>query len=200
MHGNLSVARLSTSDTALLVIDVQEKLLPKIDGAAALVRDIAFLIDCCRVLHVPAFVTEQYPKGLGSTIAELAKRLPADPPQKMAFSSCAVPTLTADFRADGRTKILVCGIEAHVCLMQTVLDLIAAEFIVFVAVDGIGSRYASDRQTAIRRMELAGAIPVTCEMAAFELTVMAGSPQFKEISRLVQQRMQAISADGANHE
>src|SRR5262249_47757934 len=185
--------RLSVLDTALLVIDVQEKLVPKIHDASALVRNIAFLLDGCRILGVPVSATEQYAKGLGGAVAELASRLPAERPDKLAFSSCAVPDIVDGFRRNGRPKILIAGIETHVCVMQTVLDLLALGFRVFVAVDAVGSRYVVDHETALLRMQQAGAIPVTSEMAAFELTTVAGTPQFKEISRLVQERMKALS-------
>src|SRR5262245_50477224 len=127
--------RLTAADTALLVVDVQEKLVPKIAGADALVRDIAFLIDACKLLGLPIVATEQYPKGLGPTVPALASRLPAERPEKLAFSSCAIPAVVDGFRRGGRPKVLVVGIETHVCVMQTVLDLLALDFRVFVAVD-----------------------------------------------------------------
>ncbi|HLW66854.1 MAG TPA: hydrolase [Gemmataceae bacterium] len=193
MAAALSPERLSVADTGLLVIDVQEKLLPKIDEPERLVRNIAFLIDACKLLNVPAWVTEQYPKGLGPTVPELAKRLPAERPDKVAFSSCAIASLVDGFHRAGRPNILVAGMETHVCVMQTVLDLIALSFRVFVAVDAVGCRYPIDHETALRRMEMAGAVPVTSEMAVFELTRVAGTSVFKEISRLVQERMKAIA-------
>jgi nicotinamidase-related amidase len=183
--------RLTRADTALLVIDVQEKLLPKIAGADAVVRNTAFLIDACKVLGVPVLATEQYPKGLGHTVAELAGRLPAPLPEKLAFSSCAVPAVVDAFRA-GRPKALLAGIETHVCVMQTALDLLALGVRVFLPVDALGSRYRIDHDTAIERMREAGATLVTSEMAVFELTGVAGTPQFKEISRLVQDRMKVL--------
>ena len=185
-------ARLTTADTALLVIDVQEKLVPKIAGADAMVRNTAFLFDVCKILGVPVFATEQYPKGLGQTVPELAARLP-DRPEKLAFSSCAVPAIIEGFRA-GRPKVLLAGIETHVCVMQTALDLLALGFHVFLPVDALSSRYRIDHDTAIQRMRDAGAVVVTCEMAAFELTGVAGTPRFKEISRLVQERMKSIAS------
>jgi nicotinamidase-related amidase len=185
--------RLTAADTALLVVDVQVKLVPKIRDATGLVRNIGFLLDVCTILGVPATATEQYVKGLGPTVPELAARVRVAQPDKLSFSCCAVPSLVDGFRRGGRPKILVAGIETHVCVMQTVLDLLALGFRAFVAVDAIGSRYAIDHETALRRLELAGAIPVTSEMAAFELTGAAGTPPFKEISRLVQERMKAMN-------
>ena len=181
--------QMSAADTALLVIDVQEKLMPKIPGSGTLVRDIAFLIDAARVLGIPVQATEQYPRGLGPTLPELARRLP-ERPEKVAFSCCAIPAVVETFRREARPKILLAGIETHVCVLHTVLDLLALDFRVYVAADAVGSRYRVDHDFALRRMEQAGAILTTSEAAVFEWVGQAGTPRFKEISRLVQERMQ----------
>jgi nicotinamidase-related amidase len=120
--------------------------------------------------------------------------LPAPLPDKVAFSCCAVTSLLTQFRASGSRTILIAGIETHVCVMQTVLDLLAQDFRVFVAVDAVGSRYAVDHDTALRRMEQAGAVLCSSEMAAFELTGQAGTPKFKQISQLVQERMKSLAS------
>jgi nicotinamidase-related amidase len=179
---------LTAPETALLVIDVQEKLMPKIPGAAALVRNIAFLIDGVRLFGVPVMATEQYPKGLGPTVAELAQRLP-ERPDKVAFSSCAIPSVAEGFRNMGRSRIVLAGIESHVCVLNTALDLLAADFRVYVAVDAVASRFAIDHETALRRLERAGAILTTVETALFEMTGGANHPRFKQLSALVQERM-----------
>ena len=184
-----SPARLTADEATILVVDVQEKLFPKIDNASALARNISFLLDAARVLNVPAIGTEQYPKGLGPTIPELGSRLRKPLPEKQTFSCCGIPGLVERFGAEGRRTVLVVGIETHVCVMQTALDLLAHGLRVFVAVDAVGSRCAVDHRAALRRMELAGAIPCTVEMAAFEFTRASGTPRFKEISKLVQERM-----------
>src|SRR5688572_5578738 len=116
--------KMSAADTALLVIDVQEKLIPKIQSASALIRNIAFLIDGARLIGLPVFATEQYPKGLGPTVPELAKRLP-ERPDKVAFSSCACTSVVDGLRRGARPKVVLAGIESHVCVMQTALDLLA---------------------------------------------------------------------------
>jgi nicotinamidase-related amidase len=185
------LTQMSAADTGLLVIDVQEKLVPKICNAPAMVRNIAFLIDAARILEIPVQATEQYPKGLGPTTAELAQRLP-DRPEKLAFSSCAVPSVVENFQRAGRPKVLLTGIETHVCVLHTALDLLGLGFRVYIAVDAVGSRYAIDHETALRRLEQAGAILTTSEASAFEWVGRAGTPQFKEISRLVQERMKAL--------
>jgi nicotinamidase-related amidase len=183
--------QMSAGDTGLLVIDVQEKLIPKICDARAMVRNIAFLIDAARIMEIPVQATEQYPKGLGPTTAELAQRLP-ERSDKLAFSSCAVPAVVENLQRAGRPKVLLAGIETHVCVLHTALDLLGLGFRVYIAVDAVGSRYAIDHETAVRRMEQAGAILTTSEGVAFEWVGQAGSPQFKEISRLVQERMKAL--------
>jgi nicotinamidase-related amidase len=182
---------MSAGDTGLLVIDIQEKLLPLIPSAAALVRNVAFLIDGARVLHMPIQATEQYPKGLGPTVADLASKLPPRA-EKVAFSCCAIPAVVEGFRTAGRPKVVLAGIETHVCVQQTALDLLALDFRVYIPVDAVGSRYALDHEQALHRLEQAGAVITTSESAVFEWVGVAGTPQFKEISRLVQERMKHL--------
>jgi nicotinamidase-related amidase len=184
--------RMSDADTGLLVIDVQEKLLPLIPGRAALVRDIAFLIDAAQLLGMTVQATEQYPKGLGHTVEPLATKLPHRP-TKIAFSSCAVAEVVETFHRQARPKVVLCGIEAHVCVLNTALDLLARDFRVYLAADAVASRFPVDREFALRRLEQAGAILTTVETCVFEWVGGAGHPKFKDISRLVQERMKAIS-------
>src|SRR5262245_17585715 len=124
--------QMSAADTGLLVVDVQEKLTAKIPAADTVVRNIAFLIDGARLLGVPVQATEQYPKGLGPTVPELVPRLP-ERPDKVAFSCCAVPGVVEGFRRGARNKVLLAGIETHVCVLQTALDLLAQDFRIYVA-------------------------------------------------------------------
>lgn len=180
--------QMAAGDTGLLVIDVQEKLIPLIPESARLIRNIAFLIDAARILQMPVQATEQYPKGLGATVGELAQRLP-ERPDKVAFSCCAIPSVVDNFRRAARPKILLAGIETHVCVQQTGLDLLALGFRVYIPADGVASRYTVDHEQALRRLENTGAIITTCESAVFEWIGAAGTPEFKEISRLVQERM-----------
>jgi nicotinamidase-related amidase len=182
---------MSAADTALLVIDVQEKLLPLIPDRAALVRNIAFLIDAARLLAMPVVATEQYPKGLGSTTAELAQRLP-ERPDKIAFSSCAIPSVVEGFRRAARPKVLLTGMETHVCVLHTALDLLNLDFRVYLAVDAVAARFALDHEIALGRLEQAGVILTTAETAMFEWVGGAGHPQFKAMSKLVQERMKGL--------
>jgi nicotinamidase-related amidase len=183
--------QMSAADTGLLIVDVQDKLMVKIPGAAALVRDIGFLIDATRLLEMPVQATEQYPKGLGPTVAELARRLP-ERPDKTAFSCCAVPSIVETFHRAARPKVVLAGIEAHVCVQQTALDLLALGFRVYLAADAVASRYVIDRKYALRRLEQAGAILTTAEACVFEWLGGSSHPRFKAVSALVQERMKAI--------
>ena len=181
--------QLSARESALLVVDVQEKLMVKIPGADAIVRNIAFLHDVAALLEVEIIATEQYPRGLGPTVAALAERLPHRP-EKLGFSCCAVPALADGLRAKGRRQVVLVGIESHVCVLNTALDLLAQGFQVYLAVDAMGSRYAIDHETALRRLECANAILTTVETCAFEWMGGANHPQFKAVSALVRGRMQ----------
>jgi nicotinamidase-related amidase len=183
----------SAADVGLLVIDVQEKLLPLIPDAAAVVRNAAFLIDAANLLGMTVQATEQYPRGLGPTAPELAKRLPHRP-DKTAFSCCAIPEVVETFRREARPKVVLCGIESHVCVLNTALDLLALDFRVYVAADSVASRFRVDHDFALRRLEQAGAILTTAECCVFEWVGGASHPRFKDVSRLVQERMQAINA------
>src|SRR5262245_10043520 len=180
--------QMSAADTGLLVVDVQEKLTAKIPPAPTLVRNIAFLIDGARLLGVPVQATEQYPKGLGPTVPELARRLP-ERPDKVAFSCCAIPGVVEGFHKAARPKVVLAGIETHVCVQQTALDLLGQDFQVYVPVDAVASRADVDHEYALRRLEKAGAILTTAETCVFEWLGTSKHPAFKEVSRLVQERM-----------
>jgi nicotinamidase-related amidase len=186
---------MSAADTALLVIDVQEKLIPQILDATAIVRNIGFLIDAVRLLGMPIQATEQYPKGLGPTVAELIAKLP-DRPDKTAFSCCAIPSVVETFHRAACPKVLLAGIETHVCVLHTALDLIALDFRLFIAVDAVGARYRIDHDVALRRLENAGAVLTTTEACLFEWVGGAKHPQFKAISALVQERMKVFPPAG----
>lgn len=183
--------QMSAGDTGLLVIDVQEKLVPLIPDAATLVRNLAFLIDGAQMLGVPIQATEQYPRGLGPTVPELARRLPSRP-EKVAFSCCAIPSVVETFHRQARPKIVLAGMETHVCVLNTALDLLACDFRVYLAIDAVSARYRIDHDTALRRLEQAGVILTTCETCIFEWTGGAQHPRFRDVSRLVQDRMKQM--------
>lgn len=177
---------MSVGETALLVVDVQEKLIRLIPGHERLVWNIRRLLDGAMLLGVPAAGTEQYPQGLGGTVEPLRSRL-GEIPAKLAFSCGECRELFAQWQAAGLWKVLVVGIEAHVCVQQTVLDLLAAGWRVYIAADAVGSREPYDREIALRRLESAGATLTTTEAALFEWCAAAGTPAFKQISQLVRE-------------
>ena len=165
---------------------MQEKLVPAISAAARIVWNVRRLIDGAKVLGLPVAASEQYPQGLGATVPELASRLD-NRAAKLGFSCRELPQLFAVLRERNIEKLLVCGIETHVCIQQTVLDLLADGWRAYVAVDAVGSRQELDHQTALRRMESSGAVLTTTEAALFEWCQAAGTPEFKQISRIVRE-------------
>ena len=179
-------ARLKAESTALVVVDVQEKLVPAIAEADVVVQQIGQLIDGAKVLQIPILVTEQYRKGLGRTVPQLAKRLDhaVCNVEKLKFSACIEPIRSALSDLGART-VLVCGIEAHVCVLQSCLDLLEAGYVVAVAVDAVGSRRRLDRDMAIQRLEQAGVVPTTVESGLLEMIHAAGTEPFKAILPLI---------------
>lgn len=177
---------MSRSDTALLVIDVQDKLVRLVPDYADLVWNIRRLIDGARLLGVPVFGTEQYPQGLGPTTSQLAQKL-GPLPAKQTFSCVGCEAFTQQLAASGKTKVLLVGIEAHVCVLQTALDLLAAGYRVYVAVDATGARHDLDLRVALERIRTCGGSLVTTEMALFEWCETASAAEFKAISALVRE-------------
>src|SRR5262249_27867338 len=155
---------MTASDTGLLIVDVQQKLIGLIDGHARIVWNIRRLIDGAKLLGLPIIATEQYPQGLGPTSPELATYLNTVF-SKTAFSCGGPSEFSNALAASGKIKWLVAGIEAHVCIQQTVLDLLAEGLRVYIAADAVGSRARFDYEIALRRMESAGATLTTVESA-----------------------------------
>jgi nicotinamidase-related amidase len=179
---------MSRGDTALLVIDMQEKLVPAMADAARTTWNVRRLLDAARAVGLSIVGTEQYPKGLGPTLPELAERL-GPVPAKRAFSCGACPEIFEKLRAVGVYKILIAGVEAHVCVAQTAFDLLADGWRVYVAVDAVSSRFELDCHTALNRMDAAGATLTTTEAAIFEWCESAAAPEFKTIQRLALERL-----------
>ena len=182
--------KLDRAQTVLIVIDVQEKLMPVIDGAAEVVRNIDRLIRGCHILGVPALLTEQYVRGLGSTVEPVRRAFEEttgySPIEKTCFSACGCDAFSAQLATLGRKQIIVAGVETHVCVYQTVEDLLARDFFVSVIADAVSSRTAQNRELALRRLVASdGAKLSSTEMALFELTVASGTDEFRAISRLV---------------
>jgi len=178
---------MSAADTLLLVVDVQEKLMPLIADAKRILWNLRRLLDGAEATGLKTLATEQYPQGLGPTVGELGARL-GTIPSKATFSCGGCEPFAERLVESGASKVLVSGIEAHVCVQQTVLDLLAGGYRVYVPVDAVGSRYAIDYQTGLRRMESAGATLTTTESALFEWCQQSGTPTFKKISALVREK------------
>lgn len=167
----------------LLLIDLQERLVPVIPDREALLARCRMLAQGAQMLGIPIHGTEQYPKGLGTTLPEIAQFV-SDRPEKVRFS-CTDCLGWNPPGPEDRFQIVVAGIEAHVCVQQTVLDLLSLGYQVQVAVDAVSSRNDLDKQVAFRRMELSGATITTTEAVLFEWCETAGTPEFKAISKLV---------------
>lgn len=183
----MNASKLDATRSLAVVVDLQEKLLAAIPDGQAIVAQTDFLLRSAAVLGVPYLATEQYPQGLGSTVASLLPLLPPDRPAKLAFSCQAVPLLQQLLREQGRDQVVLVGIEAHVCVLQTALDLLDDSLGVFVAVDAVSSRFAIDRETALRRLERAGVVLTTTETCVFEWLRGADHSEFRTISRLVRE-------------
>jgi len=177
---------MNSTDTGLLVVDAQEKLLAVVPGAERIVWNIRRLLDAAELLGLPRAATEQYPEKLGPTPPELLKRLD-QPVAKLTFSGAACGARLSEWKADGRYRVLVCGVETHVCIAQTAFDLTANGWLVYVPVDAVGTRHTIDHETALRRMEAAGVVLTTTEAAMFEWCCVAGTPEFKQLSALAKE-------------
>ena len=167
---------------ALVVVDVQEAFRPAVQDFERVAAETARLIQGARVLGLPVVATEQYPKGLGRTVPEVAEHLAGvEPIEKVCFSAAAAD----GFDLGGRDQALVCGIEAHVCVSQTAHDLLERGVEVHVARDAVTSRTTENREVGLHKMETAGAVLTSVETALFELVGAAGTDEFKQVQRLV---------------
>ncbi len=181
-HPNL----LKRSRSALLIVDVQERFAPVINDMDAIVENIVKLIRGCKILDIPVFYTEQYPKGLGRTVKEVLQYLSdVEPVEKLRFSTCCENAIMKPLKTKAVQQIILVGIETHVCMLQSALDFTEAGFQVHVVKDATGSRKNADRDTALQRLIQQGITVTTTESALFELTEFAGTDEFKQISGLV---------------
>lgn len=172
---------LNAKQSVLLIIDLQERLSPAIDGGTAVIEHTAWLIGVARKLGVPVIATEQYPQGLGSTDKKIAELLlPGELLEKIHFSAVAEGNLLSHIHGN-RLQWVVCGTESHVCVQQTVLHLLAAGRQVSVVDEAVSSRKASDKALALQRMRQHGADIVSREMVAFEWLNQANTPEFKAV-------------------
>lgn len=177
---------LNARDSILLVVDVQEKLAPAVAGSEAVVERVALLMRAAVRLDVPVLVSEHYPAGIGRTVPALAALAPEGAVfEKISFSCLKQEGVPARFHGLGRRQVVLCGMEAHVCVLQSALSLLDAGFRVYLAEDATGSRQAVDRDAALRRVERAGGSLVTAEMVVFEWLERGDHAAFRELLALV---------------
>lgn len=183
----MSVPRLRRENTALLVVDLQERLLPAMTNADAILRRSLIVVQGARTLNLPILLTEQYPKGLGRTVPDLIAALgdAYRPVEKTTFSACGEDGIGEAFCALGVRNVLLVGIEAHVCVLQTTLDLLEAGYEVFPVADAISSRHENDRSLGLERMRQNGAQIVSTEMLLFELLRTSQDPCFRTLQNLI---------------
>ncbi len=182
----MAIARLTLEDTVLLAVDFQERLLGHIENHETVTRRARLLIEAFGRLGVPILATEQYPQGLGRTVPPIAEALgPAvSMVEKVKFSASVEP-VRQSLAGLGRRTVVVCGIETHVCILQTALDLATEGYVVAVAADAVGSQRRADHETALARLRQAGILAVTAEMAILEIVHEAGTERFKSIAPLL---------------
>ncbi|MCI0662887.1 MAG: isochorismatase family protein [Acidobacteria bacterium] len=180
------LALLDRPRAALAVIDVQEGFRPVILKFEELVYRIGIMVQAVKLLEVPIIVTEQYPKGLGHTVSEIAQHLPetTSPIEKISFSACSVQEFDTRLRENHVEQVMICGIEGHICVSQTAHDLIQNGYQVHLLSDAIGTRLPHNLELGINKMARAGAIISSIEMAIFEVCKV-GDSEFKEVQGLV---------------
>jgi nicotinamidase-related amidase len=186
------IKRLQWDETLLVVVDMQEKLVAAMDKPGMLVQQVEKLVKGFATLELPILFTQQYTKGLGETV-DAIKAATADEngnewlgyTEKLSYSVMGEPVFADKLRASGRKQIVICGIEAHVCVLQSALDFLAEGYEVFLVANAVASRSRVDSGMAFRRAEEAGAVVTTIEAVLFELIGTAAHPKFKSISALV---------------
>ena len=177
---------LSSDQSCLLMVDMQEKLLPVTDGPETVADNCTILMKAAARMSVPILISEQYPKGLGYTLPDLISISGQNEAvKKLTFSCMGEDTYVQRFDEIARCQAVIAGIETHVCVLQTAFDLIERGHDTFVVADAVTSRTPLNRQTALDRMKEAGVTIVTTEMVVFEWLRIAGTPEFKELSALV---------------
>lgn len=172
--------------SCLLVVDIQEKLVPAVAEPAGVIRNSGILMQAAARLGVPTILSEQYPQGLGPTVPELRALAPDSARlSKISFSCAGDEGLNKKLREIGRPQLVVCGMETHVCVLQTALGYQGVGYRTFVVADAVSSRAPANREMGLRRMAENGVELVTTEMVVFEWLAKAGTAEFKELSKLI---------------
>ena len=192
------MARLNLNEAILVVVDVQEKFMPVLFEPQRLISACQLLIGGAKILGLPILVTEQLPEKLGPTVTEVREVLGSDyrPIIKAEFSAFANESFRRTFAATGRTQLILCGIEAHVCIRQTTLDALALGYDVFLVEDAVSSRYEFLYRSGVQSCLEAGAKRTNAEAVLFELMATAEHPQFREVQNLVKSLAPKIYRDG----
>ncbi len=178
--------KLESENSIFLIIDVQEKLVKMLEKDT-IVKKATILSKVANILNIPTIVTEQYPKGLGSTIEGVKDSLPSNTSfiEKTSFSALNESQIAEKISSEGKKQIIICGIETHICVLQSAIDLINSGYEVFVVQDACASRNKYEFKLAIDRLKNSGAIITCVEMVLFELLKSAAHPNFKEIQALI---------------
>jgi isochorismate hydrolase len=188
MQGQRPPARFEIARTALVVVDIQEKFRGLIHGMDRVIEAASRLIRFAGQVDIPILVTEHYPRGLGETVPEVRSLLePFAPVEKIHFSCCGSAEFNQALKDCGRSQIILCGIETHVCIYQTAFDLLHQDNQVAVAIDAVSSCSAVDREIGLRRMSEIGVQSMGAQMLMFELLKKAGTPQFKAVADILKE-------------
>ncbi|MEI8388654.1 MAG: hydrolase [bacterium] len=178
---------LNSENSILLIIDIQEKLLKAQHDKEKIQKNAVILTKAAKILGIPVIVSEQYPQGLGATIPEIKENLSENAKyyEKKSFSCCANSAFEDLIKETGKNQVIVCGIESHVCVHQTVSDLLSAGYEIFLVKDAVGSRKEYECEIGFERMISSGAVPACVEMIVFELIKCASHEKFKQIQELI---------------
>ncbi len=176
---------LNRDDTAIMMVDIQERLVPAMNGKERVIHNAKILIQCANKMDIPIIYTEQYPKGLGHTIEELSQLLEDEKRVEKIHFSALTQEVKNELEKMNRKKIIIIGMETHVCVFQTVRELLAYGYGVFVVNDAVASRTEENYQNGLNIMETMGAVITNTEMVVFDLLKKAGTVEFKFMSKLI---------------
>ncbi len=177
---------LEKKDTVLLIVDIQEKLAVVMKEREKVVRNNLHLIELAKMIDMPVMVTEQYPKGLGLTVAEIRETLPAYRPiEKMTFDCCGQPTFLDELKGHRKNTVVLTGMETHICVLQTCIGLLKGGINVHLVQDAVCSRTKENWKTGVEFMREAGAVVTSTETVLFQLLKVAGTEEFKRISKRI---------------
>ncbi len=177
---------LEKENTVLLIVDIQEKLAVVMKERDTVVRNNLHLIELAKMIGVPVMITEQYPKGLGTTVAEIREALPVyQPVEKMTFDCCGQPAFLGELKQHNKSMVVLTGMETHICVLQTCIGLLKAGINVHLVQDAVCSRTKENWKTGVEFMRTAGAVVTSTETVLFQLLKVAGTEEFKKISKRI---------------